>query len=193
MSLRRPTSDCEPRADGAGEEVWSMRRPVFCAVRSRREAEKVVDRLRAAGFDAADVSLVSPDVEANVVHERHTKAPEGAVTGAGTLGLVGGAFGWLVGAGALAIPGLGPFVAAGPIMAALAGGAVGAAVGGVAGGLAGLGIPEIEARQCEERLRDAQILIAVHADDPAARARAGAVFRRSEAECIIYEDDAGVV
>src|SRR5206468_4762230 len=97
-------------------------------------------------------------------HEKHTKAPEGATTGAGTGAVVGGALGWLAGIGALAIPGLGPFIAAGPIMAALAGAGVGGTVGGVTGALIGLGIPEYEAKRYEGRITKGGILLSVHSD-----------------------------
>ena len=95
-------------------------------------------------------------------HEQHTKAPEGAAAGAGTGGVLGGVFGWLVGIGSLAIPGVGPLIAAGPIMAALAGAGVGAAVGGLSGALIGLGIPEYEAKQYEGKIKQGNILISVH-------------------------------
>jgi hypothetical protein len=163
--------------------------PVFCTVKTRPEAEEVVEQLRLAGFAAADVSMISPDAPSDVVHERRSKAPEGAVTGAGTGGLVGGALGWLVGVGALTIPGLGVFVAAGPIMGALSGAAVGAAVGGIGGSLVGLGVPEVEAKRYEERLREGQILIAVHTYDRRERARARDVFRLTEAEVVPYTEE----
>src|SRR6202012_6063808 len=97
-------------------------------------------------------------------HEKHTKAPEGAATGAGTGGVLGGALGWLVGIGALAIPGVGPFIAAGPIMAALGGAAIGGAVGGIAGALIGLGTPEYEAKRYEGKIKSGNVLISVHTE-----------------------------
>src|SRR6202023_49398 len=105
-------------------------------------------------------------------HEQHTKAPEGAVTGAGSGALLGGALGWMVGIGALAIPGLGPFIAAGPIMAALAGAAGGAAAGGLAGALIGMGIPEYEAKRYEGKVKAGNILISIHTEDSEERDRA---------------------
>ena len=98
-------------------------------------------------------------------HEKETKAPEGAVTGAVTGGAVGGVLGWLLGIGALSIPGLGPFIAAGPIMAALSGTAVGAAAGGITGALIGMGIPEYEAKRYEHNVKEGKVLVSVHADD----------------------------
>src|SRR5690348_410078 len=104
--------------------------------------------------------------------EEHTQAPDGATTGAGTGAVLGGTLGLLVGIGALAIPGLGPFIAAGPILAALSGIAAGAAVGGIAGGLVGLGIPEIEAKQYESKIRGGNILVSIHVEDAVERSRA---------------------
>jgi hypothetical protein len=101
-----------------------MAQAVFCLAPTEAQAIAIVDRLKAAGFSANDISVLFPDKTGtkDFAHEHHTKAPEGAAAGAGTGGLLGGALGWLVGIGALAIPGLGPFIAAGPIMAALSGG-----------------------------------------------------------------------
>src|SRR5678810_559400 len=117
---------------------------VFGIYPSYEAVERGVDALRSAGFRNTDISVLFPENEGtkDFAHEKHTKAPEGATTGAGTGAVVGGALGWLAGIGALAIPGLGPFIAAGPIMAALAGAGVGGTVGAVAGALVGMGIPE---------------------------------------------------
>src|SRR5262249_52849541 len=119
-----------------------------------------------AGFRNTDVSVLMPESASSkaFAHQKGTKAPEGATTGAGTGAVAGGILGWLVGIGALAIPGLGVFVASGPIMAALAGAGVGGTVGGLAGALIGLGIPEYEARRYEGRVRDGGILLSVHTD-----------------------------
>jgi hypothetical protein len=129
--------------------------------------ERAVDELRNAGFRNTDISVLFPANAGtkDFAHEKGTKAPEGATAGGGTGAVVGGALGWLAGIGALAIPGLGPFIAAGPIMAALAGGAVGGAVGGFAGALIGLGIPEYEAKRYEGRIKKGGILLSVHCDD----------------------------
>jgi hypothetical protein len=134
---------------------------------TRAGVERAVEALRTAGYRNTDISVLFPINEGtkDFAHELHTKAPEGAAAGAATGALLGGALGWLAGIGALAIPGLGPFLAAGPIMAALAGaGAVGAA-GAVTGSLIGMGIPEFEAKRYEGRVKDGGILLSVHCDD----------------------------
>jgi hypothetical protein len=131
---------------------------------TRVEAEILVNALKAEGFLDSDISVLFPDKEGSkdFAHDNSTKAPEGAVTGASTGGVVGGTFGLLAGLGALAIPGVGPLVAAGPIMAALSGAAVGATVGGITGALVGMGIPEYEAKMYEGKIRDGNILLGVH-------------------------------
>lgn len=140
---------------------------VFGIAANVAQAERIANELKAVGFSGDDISVLFPDKEGSrdFAHEQHTKAPEGAATGAGTGGVLGGALGWLVGIGSLAIPGIGPFIAAGPIMAALAGAAVGAAAGGLTGALVGLGIPEYEAKRYESWLHRGGSLLAVHADD----------------------------
>src|SRR5262245_56854342 len=129
--------------------------------------ENAVDRLRAAGYRNTDISVLFPENigTKDFAHEKHTKAPEGAAAGAGSGVIVGGALGWLAGIGALAIPGLGPFIAAGPIMAALAGAGVGGTVGGIVGALVGMGIPEYEAKRYEGRIKSGGILLSVHCDN----------------------------
>jgi len=116
---------------------------VFCITSSRAQADQIADQLKAAGFSNNDISALFADTHSthDFAHEKHTKAPEGAITGASTGGVIGGALGWIAGIGALAIPGIGPFIAAGPVMAALSGAAIGATFGGITGGLIGLGIP----------------------------------------------------
>ena len=123
------------------------KKSVFCIATSRNQAEQIIERLKTSNFSNNDISALFADkgTSRDFAHKKNTKAPEGAVTGAGTGGVVGGALGWIAGIGALAIPGGGPFIAAGPIMAALSGAAIGATLGGIAGGLIGLGIPELEA------------------------------------------------
>jgi len=140
---------------------------VFGIYRDRRHAEEAVDALRAAGFRNSDVSVLLPDNAGtkDFAHEKSTKAPEGTTTGAASGGVLGGALGWLAGIGALAIPGVGPFIAAGPIMGALAGAGVGGAVGGLVGALVGMGIPEYEAKRYEGRVREGGVLLSVHADN----------------------------
>ena len=140
---------------------------VFGIYRTYMEVERGVDALQAAGFRNTDISVLFPESSGtkDFAHEKNTKAPEGATAGAGTGALLGGGLGWLAGIGALAIPGLGPFIAAGPIMAALAGAGVGGAVGGIAGALIGMGIPEYEAKRYEGKVKDGGILLSVHSDD----------------------------
>lgn len=139
------------------------------------QAERCLDRLRDLNFLPSDISVLVPDKEGirDFVHEKATKAPEGATTGATTGGVLGGIAGWLVGIGSLAIPGVGPFIAAGPIMAALGGAAIGAAAGGVTGGLIGMGIPEYEAKQYQAKIDQGGILVSVHCEtsDEVARAK----------------------
>jgi hypothetical protein len=129
--------------------------------------ERAVDALKVAGYRNTDISVLFPDNKGtkDFAHEKHTKAPEGATTGAGSGALLGGTLGWLAGIGALAIPGLGPFIAAGPIMAALAGAGVGGTVGGVVGALVGMGIPEYEAKRYEGRVKSGGVLLSVHCDN----------------------------
>src|SRR6202022_3871693 len=148
----------------------------------------IADQLKAAGFSDNDVSVLFPDKQGtkDFAHEQHTKAPEGAATGATGGAVVGGALGWMGGIGALAIPGLGPFIAAGPIMAALAGAAGGAAAGGITGALIGMGIPEYEAKRYEGKVKDGNILMSVHTMDGAERDRAKEIFQTAGAEDISY-------
>lgn len=140
---------------------------VFGIFQTRTSVESAVDMLKAQGYRNSDISVLMPNKEGtqDFAHEKGTKAPEGAATGATGGALLGGALGWLVGIGTLAIPGIGPFVAAGPILSALAGASVGGAVGGVAGALIGMGIPEYEAKRYENYVKDGGILLSVHVDD----------------------------
>ncbi len=140
---------------------------VYALISNTTDADRIVDELRQRGHSADDISLLFPDRQTtrDFAHVKHTKAPEGATAGVTTGGVVGGALGWLVGIGSLAIPGVGPFIAAGPIMAALSGVAIGATVGGIAGALIGMGIPEYEAKRYEGKIRGGGILISVNAAD----------------------------
>src|SRR5690606_8367545 len=158
-------------------------RSVICLATSRAQAEHIVDQLRLADFSSNDISALFADhgTTRDFAHETHTKAPEGTVAGAGTGGVIRGALGWLAGIGALAIPGVGPFIAAGPILAALSGAAIGATVGGITGCLVGMGIPEIEAKRYEGKLQEGNILVAVHAEDSDEVARAKEIFETAEA------------
>jgi hypothetical protein len=159
---------------------------LFGIVKTHAQAEQIVEGLQSAGFPAAEISVLLPDNQGkhDIGHVKATKAPEGATTGAATGGVAGGVLGLLAGIGALAIPGVGPFIAAGPIMAALSGAAIGATTGGVVGGLIGMGIPEIEAKRYEDKLKSGNYLIAVHTKDGDAKDRAKAIFERAGAEDI---------
>ena len=167
---------------------------VFGIAKSEAQAARIVEDLREARFSGNDISVLFPDREGtrDFAHEKETKAPEGATTGAATGGVLGGVVGWLAGIGALAIPGLGPFIAAGPIMAALSGAAVGAATGGLTGALIGLGIPEFEAKRYEGKVKGGGILISVHADDSEELRRAKDIFERNGAEDVSSAGEAGV-
>jgi hypothetical protein len=147
-------------------------------------AEAGVDALRSASFRAEDISALLPDNRSNkeFAHKKETKAPEGTAAGATTGAVVGGALGWLVGIGALAIPGMGPFIAAGPIMAALSGIGAGGVVGGLVGALVGMGIPEYEAKRYEGMIRDGGILLSVHCDDSHWVKRAKDILERTGAQ-----------
>src|ERR1700731_3193894 len=135
--------------------MTNKNKSVFGICSSRSAVENAISALKNAGFQHSDVSVLLPQNlgSKEIGTEKNTKAPEGATTGAGSGAVIGGTLGWLVGIGALAIPGLGPFIAAGPIMAALAGMGVGGAVGGVTGALVGMGIPEFEAKRYEGRVK----------------------------------------
>lgn len=171
-----------------------MAQAVFCLARTEAQAIRIVDQLKAAGFSHNDISVLFPDKAGtrDFAHEQHTKAPEGAAAGAGTGGVLGGTLGWLVGIGALAIPGLGPFIAAGPIMAALSGAAAGAALGGLTGALIGLGIPEYEAKRYEGKVKEGHLLISVHTENSTERARARQIFEQEGAEDIADTAEAHV-
>jgi len=140
---------------------------VYAIATSGPQATQIVDNLTLAGFSPNDISVLFPDKDSTheFSHEKNTKAPEGTVAGVAAGGVLGGTLGLLAGIGALAIPGVGPLIAAGPLMAALSGAAAGATVGGIAGALIGLGIPEIEAKRYETRVNEGNILISVHAVD----------------------------
>lgn len=162
------------------------KKAVFGIATSIAQAEDILERLRIVGFARDDISVLLPDVTTSrdFAHEKGSKAPEGAVTGAGTGGLIGGALGLLAGIGALAIPGVGPLIAAGPIMAALSGVAVGAAVGGLAGALVGMGVPEYVAKRYAGKIEEGNILVSVHADDSSQAKMASQVLETAGAHDI---------
>jgi hypothetical protein len=159
----------------------------------RPTVERAVDALKEAGFRNEDISVLLPESGGTkeFAVEKETKAPEGAAAGAGTGAVVGGALGWLVGIGLLAIPGVGPFIAAGPIMAALAGAGAGGLAGGIAGGLIGMGIPEYEANRYEGRIKEGGILLSVHADDRDWKNKAKDILERTGAEDIGTKAESG--
>lgn len=170
------------------------KKSVFCIATSESQAINIVNRLKAGGFSNNDISVLFPDKSGtkDFAHEQHTKAPEGAAAGGVTGGVLGGALGWLAGIGALAIPGVGPFIAAGPIMAALGGAAVGGAVGGITGALIGLGIPEYEAKRYEGKIRQGNILISVHSDNANQTRLAKEIFEQAGAQDISSTVEADV-
>ncbi|HEX9760898.1 MAG TPA: hypothetical protein VGA40_08255 [Candidatus Acidoferrales bacterium] len=165
---------------------------VFGIYPTLASVESGVDALKVGGFRNTDISVLFPDNTGSkdFAHEKGTKAPEGAVTGAGGGAVAGGVLGWLVGIGALTIPGLGIFVAAGPIMAALAGAGVGGAVGGIGGALVGLGIPEYVAKRYEGRVKDGGILLSVHSDNSEWTKRAHEILERTGAQDIASTGEA---
>jgi len=163
-----------------------MKRSALCLVDTEAQADAVVGKLRSAGFSDNDISVLFPDKGStrDFAHKKATKMPEGATVGASTGGVVGGTIGLLAGIGALAIPGLGPFIAAGPIMAALSGGAIGAGVGGLTGALVGLGIPEYEAKRYEGKVKEGGILVSVHSESNDETDRAKNIFKEEGAHDI---------
>jgi hypothetical protein len=171
-----------------------MKTAVLAIVSNPVQAEAVVDELRLCGFSNRDVSVLFPDVEGTreFAHEKSTKAPEGAVLGASAGGVLGGLAGWLLGIGTLAIPGVGPIIAAGPIFAALGGVALGGAAGGLSGALAGLGFPEYEAKLYAGKLRDGNILIAAHTENAREMRTARDIFERTGAHDIGVTSEAAV-
>jgi len=159
---------------------------VICIAKTEAQAIDIVEQLKESQFSNDDISVLLADKSTtkDFAHEQHTKAPEGATVGSAAGGVLGGVAGWLVGIGTLAIPGVGPFIAAGPIMAALGGAAVGGAVGGITGALVGLGIPEYEAKRYEGKVRDGNVLISVHTEDSDEIKTAKAIFKEAGAENI---------
>ena len=165
---------------------------VFGIYSSGEHAERAVDSLIQAGFANTDISVLLPDSRSTqeFAHVKETKAPEGTAAGVTTGGVIGGTLGVLAGVGALVIPGIGPFIAAGPIMAGLAGLGVGGALGGLVGALVGMGIPEYEAKRYEGKVKAGNILISIHAEDGEEVSLAKDIFKRNGAEDISYTGEA---
>jgi hypothetical protein len=165
---------------------------VFGIYSNRPDVEEAVDTLRLEGFRTTDLSILFPENAGtkDLAHEKSTKAPEGAALGGGAGAALGGALGLLAGIGALAIPGVGPFVAAGPILGALAGAGAGGAVGGVAGALVGLGMPEYEAKRYEGRIKKGGILVSVHCDNADWTRRAKIILESTGARDIAASEEA---
>ena len=171
-----------------------MKNAVYCIAQNRAQAETIVDSLKSAGFSSNEISVLLPDKSGtrDFAHEQNTKSPEGAVTG-GVTGMGAGAIlGWLAGIGSLAIPGVGPFIAAGPIMAALGGAAVGGAAGGIVGALVGMGIPEYEAKLYDGKIRGGNALISVHTDNSNQVKTVKEIYKRAGAEDIKSTSEASV-
>jgi hypothetical protein len=171
-----------------------MKKAVMCIVQNQAQGEAVVGQLQRAGFPTKDISVLFPNKQGtkDFAHEHSTKAPEGAVAGAGAGGVLGGTLGLLAGIGALAIPGFGPFIAAGPLLAALSGAAAGAGLGGVTGALIGMGIPEMEAKRYEGKIKGGNLLISVHAETSDEVKRAEQIFKEARAEDICSTNESSV-
>lgn len=167
-----------------------MKKAVFGLCHNEEQAQLIVDRLLSSGFTNADISILSPDLHASEREkgslgvEKHSKASEGAAAGGTAGGILGGSLGLLAGLGALAIPGVGPFIAAGPIMAALSGSGLGGGIGLLIGAIVGAGIPEFEAKKYEKGLREGNILISVHADTSEQITRAEVILKKEGAHDI---------
>lgn len=171
-----------------------MTKAVFCIAQSTVQTEVIISDLKTAGFSNNDISVLFPDktTTKDFAHEKHTKAPEGAAIG-GVVGISTGAvLGWLAGIGSLAIPGVGPFIAAGPIMGALSGAAVGAAAGSLSGSLIGLGIPEYEAKRYEGKIKGGSALISVHTSSSEAIDQVKQIFEKAHAEDISSTEETSV-
>ena len=171
-----------------------MTKSVFCIAQNLQQTESIVNQLKSAGFSFDDISVLFPDKSTtkDFAHEKHTKAPEGAAIG-GAVGIgTGAVLGWLAGIGSLAIPGVGPFIAAGPIMGALSGAAVGAATGGLTGALIGVGIPEYEAKRYEGKIKGGSALISVHTSSSEKCDQVKKIFETAHAEDISSTEEESV-
>jgi hypothetical protein len=171
-----------------------MNQAVIGIVPTVVQANAIVEELRNRGFKNTDLSVVMPDEASfrDFGHEKHSKAPEGTTAGASTGFVLGGALGWLAGAGALVVPALGPLLVAGPIVAALSGAALGGSFGGLVGALIGMGIPEIEAKQYEGKLKDGNVLISVHTETSDAVKFAEETFKTIGAQHVYRTGEAPV-
>ena len=167
-------------------------RAVFGIYSSQLDAESAVSELKLAGFRTTDISILFPENEGtkDLAMTRSTKAPEGTAAGVGSGGVVGGVIGWLASAGVLAIPGVGIFIAAGPLMSLLSGIGVGGVIGGLTGALVGLGTPEYEAKRYEGRIRKGGILLSVHCDDSDWIKTARMILQQTGAEDVSYTTEA---
>lgn len=165
---------------------------VFGVFATRGQVEDAIEQLRTAGFRSADISILLPENlgTKDIGVEKNTKAPEGAATGAASGAVIGGTLGWLAGIGALAIPGIGPFIAAGPLVAMLAGLGVGAAAGGLTGALVGFGIPEYEAKRYEGLVKSGKILLSVHSDNSDWSKKAKQILENTGAEDVASASEA---
>jgi hypothetical protein len=187
--MRRRTERVAPQSeDSMGNKS------VFGIVATRPEAESLVTSLQAAGFTSSDISVLFPDKGAtrDFAHKEGTKAPEGAAVGTGIGALAGGALGLLAGIGMIALPGLGMLIAAGPVMATLGGAAVGGAAGSLVGALVGMGIPEIQAKIYEGKIKDGNILVSVHTDDAKQVDTAKKIFEAAKAKDVHATTEASV-
>lgn len=157
---------------------------VFGIYKTVAQAERAVATLTSAGFANNDISVLLADAQSShdFAHQKNTKAPEGTAAGAATGGIIGGTLGLLAGIGTLAIPGIGPLIAAGPLVAALAGVGAGGAAGGIIGALVGMGIPEYEAKRYEGRVKDGGVLLSVHCDTSKQIDRAKELLNNTGAE-----------
>ena len=187
MNTRREGCGCDSRERAVptplNDPNIMSNTAVICIAQTRPQTERIIDRLIASGFAHSEISLLMPDTDSDrdIAHIVATKAPEGTAAGAATGGVAGGVIGLLAGIGAIVIPGLGALLVAGPIMAALSVAAVGAATGGAVGGLIGLGIPELEAKVYEGRLRTGSYLVSVHAENGDEIDRAKGIFTSENA------------
>lgn len=170
-----------------------MSTAVICTA-TPAQAESIITELKAANFSNNDISVLLADKTGtrDFAVEHNTKAPEGAAAGVGTGAVLGGVLGWLAGVGSLAIPGLGPLIAAGPIMGALSGATVGGTLGGLTGALIGMGVPELEAKQYEGKVKTGSCLLSVHSENSDQTKRAKEIFERNKAQDITSTSEAGV-